>query len=159
MTRSKKSHLLVAFAVFAALLAGSGCGGSEESTTSSGAGSSVREQTTKSGAAAAPPKQEVQAKAKPQDRGEPDSDRRGKEAKADDGEGKTAATNAGRNDDSEQPADVPKRVRDLVEGDSGTQVVDSGRELKKVLREIKRSKQRESVPPVVEEILEEARGG
>ncbi|HEX6204807.1 MAG TPA: hypothetical protein VFZ29_03260 [Solirubrobacterales bacterium] len=156
MTGSVKNRLLAAFAVFAVLLAGSGCGRSEESTTSSKVGSSVREQTMESDAA---PKQKDQTGARHRDRGQSDADRYGNKAKADDGEGKTAATNTGRNDDSEQPADVPKRVRELIEGDSGTQVVDSGRELKKVLREIKRSKQREGVPPVVEEILEEARGG
>ena len=107
----------------------------------------------------AAPKQKDQAEVRHRDRGQPDSDRRGNKPKAEDGEGKTAATNTGRNEDSEPPDDVAKRVRELVEGDSGTQVVDSGRELKQVLREIKRSKDREGVPPVVEEILEEAQGG
>ncbi len=112
-----------------------------------------------SGAAMAPQKEDGQAHAKPQDRREPDSDARRKKVKAKEGEGKSPPTPSGRHEDSDQPDDVEKRVRELVEGDSGTRVVDSGPELKKVLREIKRSKEDQDVPPVVEKILEEARGG
>jgi hypothetical protein len=160
MIRSKRCHLLSVFALLALLLSAAGCGGSEDSTTSSGADLSAREETTDSSAATVPAKREGQAeKAESHNSDKADSDRGGKKAKAKSVKGKPAATDADHHGHSEQSDDVTKRVRELVGGDSGTQVVDSGRELKKVLREIKRSKQGQETPPVVEKILEEARGG
>jgi hypothetical protein len=160
MIRGKGNHLLSASAVVLAVMLTAGCGGSEDPSTSSGADLSVREGTVESSAAAVPSQQQGRAeKAEPHNSGKPDSARGGKKAETKSGKGGPTATDAGPHGHSEQSNHAEKRVRELVENQSGTQVVDSGRELEKVLREIRHSKQREDGPSVVEKILEEARGG
>jgi hypothetical protein len=159
MTGSEKIRPILALAAVAALLIGAGCGGgSDDAASPSGPDSSQQRRTPEDGVAAARRKRANEAKptgsraqAKPGF-----TSREKKKAKG--GGADPAASDRRQGEASKDPDDVAARVKELIKGDRGVQVVDSGRELQKVLREIKRSKKERDIPPLLEEVLEKARG-
>lgn len=156
MTSIKKRHFVSISAVFLALLAACGCGGgSDDSTTGTGS-DSPRAAQARGHDSPADHQRQGGAEAKPPVEDEP---RHAAEKKVKGGEATPMADAHKQKQDSQRSEDVAERVRELVAGDSGDRVVDSDRELGKVLREIKREKQEQDVPPVLEEVLEKARGG
>ncbi|HVD41808.1 MAG TPA: hypothetical protein VNC16_12500 [Solirubrobacterales bacterium] len=140
MPGSKRSLASVAVA---ALLIGSGCGGGQDSPSSKTTSAREQAEASQGPSAAAVEVGQRKKSEKPGAKATPGSTRK-KKAKS--GEGKPGPDDRGRNQGSDQPAGVPARVEEAIEGDE------------KVLRQRFRNRS-EGLPPVVEEVLEEAGSG